>query len=422
MLITKTISLNILPLTDTKEDSLTLLEQKWLDGSNHCFETLRYWDVVAPDTPLIRYNLHNFEYKHVKKFTGLQSQMVEDLFKNVFTIWKNDESDNINNASISYNIYRSGDLKYTKRNNPIAIVRTLDKRIGLPISKDGAWHRFKRFVKDGWKFTAFNLKRYRDGWKVLVSIKKDFAIKEGYDAVIGIDRGSRTLVALSVVNRNGKIIRQLYFGRDVWNRQRDISIRRSKLHEFADKRNSKARKKLREIRHDETNFVKTRCYEIAHQAVDLAKKYNAYIAIEDLKDLCKSRLYRKANRKVKRMPYHKFGVALQQIAGQNNIVVVAVPAAYTSQICSRCGSIHKTKSVLFKCHSCGYVANRDRNASVNIAFVAGLFSISIVKNPQINKRYAPVNGHAWEHDGVLSCLQHDTQSPDFKPPVSTGGS
>lgn len=422
MLITKTISLNVLSLTDTKEESLTLLEQKWLDGSNHCFETLRYWDVVAPDTPMTRYNLHNFEYKHIKKFTGLQSQLVIDLFKNVFTIWKNDRSDNINNASISYNIYRSGDLKYTKRDNPIAVVRTLDKRIGLPISQDGAWHRFKQFAKDGWKYTAFQLKRYRNGWKILISIKKDFAIKEGYDAVIGIDRGSRTLVALSVINREGKILKQLYIGRDIWNRQRNMSIRRSKLTKFADNSSYKAKRKLKKMRHDETNFVKTRCYEIAHQIVDFAKKYNAYIAIEDLKGLHNSRLNRKANRKVKRMPYYKFGVALQQVAGQNSVAVVAVPAAYTSQICSRCGDIHKTTDIVFKCHSCGYIANRDRNASVNIAFVAGLFSISIVKNSQISKRYASVNRHAWKDDGVLSCSQHDIHSPDFKPPVLTGGS
>ena len=415
MQIMKTISLNILPLTDAKKTSLAELEQKWLEGSNHCFETLRYWDAVAPDTPQTRYNLQSLEYHHIKKDTGLQSQMVVDLFKNVFAVWHESRADYIKSPCISYNIPRSGDFKYTKRKNPIAIVRTLDKRIGLPIAQDGAWYRFKHFLKDGWGSTAFQLKRYDSGWKILVSIKKKFVIKKGYDAVIGIDRGSRTLVALSVVNRNGKILKQLYLGRDIWNRQRDMSVRRGELQKLAKKGDAKARKKLKKMKHDETNFVKTRCYEIAHEVANLAKKHNAYIAIEDLKGLCKSRLHRKANRKVKRMPYYKFGVALQQIAGQNNTAVVAIPPAYTSQICSRCGSLHKTTSVVFKCPDCGYIANRDRNASVNIAFVAGIFYICIINNPQISKRYAPVNGHVWKHDGVLGCLQHDTQSPDFKP-------
>ena len=412
---TKTISLNVLSLTDAKERSLAELEQKWLDGSNHCFETLRYWDVVAPDTLVTRYNLQKLEYKHIKDMTGLQSQIVIDLFKNVFAVWHESRADCIKASCISYNIPRSGNLKYTKRKNPIAIVRTLDKRIGLPITQDGAWHRFKQFLKEGWTFTAFQLKRYGLNWKILVSIKKKFIVKEGYDVVIGIDRGSRTLVALSIVNKNGEILKQLYLGRDIWNRQRDISVRRSVLQKLAKEGDSKAGKKLGKMKGDEANFVKTRCFEIAHEVVNLANKYNAYIAIEDLKGLCKSRLHRKANRKVKRMPYYKFEVALRQVAGQNSIAVVAVPSAYTSQICSRCGCRHKTASVVFKCPDCGYTANRDRNASVNIAFVAGSFFISIIKHPQISKRYAFVNRHAWKNDGVLGCLQHHTQTPDFKP-------
>ena len=422
MLITKTVTLNILQLTDTKKKMLMNLEQKWLEGSNHCFETLRYWDAIAPDMPLTRYNLQHFEYKHIKKFTGLQSQLVVDLFKDVFAIWKNNKAGNINNASISYNIPRSGNLKYTERGNPIAIVRTLDKRIGLPISQDGTWYRFKQFVKDGWKFTAFNLKRYGDCWKVLISIKKVFTIRKRYDTVIGIDIGSRTLVALSIINKEGKILKQLYFGRDIWNRQRDISIRRSKLNSLADKGDRKAKRKLEKMSKDESNFVKTRCYEIAHQVINLTKKYNAYIAIEDLKGLSSSRLNRKANRKVKRMPYYRFGVALQQIARQNNTAVISINPAYTSQICSRCGNIYKTNNVLYKCPCCGFTCNRDRNASVNIALVAGLFSISIVKNPQTSKRYASVNRHAWKYDGVLGCLQHNTHSPNFKPTTLVVGS
>lgn len=422
MQITKTISLNVLTLTDAKKTSLAELEQAWLEGSNHCFETLRYWDAVAPDTPQTRYNLQNLEYHHVKTFTGLQSQLVIDLFKNVFAVWHESHANYIEKPCIPYNIPRSGNLSYTKRKNPVAIVRMLDRRIGLPIAQDGSWYRFKQFVKDGWNFTAFQLKRYSSGWKILVSIKKKFTIKKGYDAVIGIDRGSRTLVALSVINREGRILKQLYLGRDIWNKQRNVSIRRSKLKTFADKGDCNAKRKLRKMQHDEANFVKTRCYEIAHDVVNLAKEYNAYIAIEDLKGLYKSRLHRKANRRVKRMPYYKFGVALQQVAGQKSTVVVSVLAAYTSQICSRCGCLHKTASVVFKCIGCGYIANRDRNASVNIAFVAGIFYICIINNPQISKRYASVNRHAWKDDGVLGCLQHDTQSPDFKPTTLVVGS
>jgi len=422
MQIIKTIVLNLLPLTHSKTESLEELEQKWLEGSNHCFETLRYWDVVAPDIPLTRYNLHALEYRHVKKMTGLQSQLVVDLFKNVFAIWHEYHVNAIGNASISFNIPRSGDIVSSRNKNPLMIVRALKRRLGLPIAQDGAWHRFKQFLREGWKFTAFQLKRYGSIWRILVSIKKEFSIRKDYTAIIGIDRGSRTLVALSIVDGKGKILKQLYFGRDIWDRQRDISLRRSKLFSFADKGDTKARRKLRTLYRKESQFVKTRCYQIAHQVLDLAEQYNACIALEDLRGLKNSRLNRRGNRKVKRMPYHQFEVALRQVAGQYNTAVISVNPAYTSQICSRCGAAHKTTAVVFKCSTCGYIANRDRNASVNIAFVAGISSLCINNTPQISKRYASVNRHAWKDDGVLSCLQHDSQSPDFKPTTLVVGS
>ena len=159
----------------------------------------------------------------------------------------------------------------------------------------------------------------------------------------------------------------------------------------------------------ESNFVKTRCYEVANEIVRLAKKYNAFIAIEDLNGLKESRLHRKANRRVKRMPYYQFRVALEQVAGENNTAIVTVNPRHTSQRCSRCGKIHKTSNVVFKCPSCGFECNRDRNASVNIAYVAGrfFFGKSITTQPQFSIGDAPVNGHIWKDEvGLSSCLQH----------------
>jgi len=397
---------------------LSELEKQWLNVCNHLFETLRHWDIF--DRPLTRYNLHKIEYKHIKDFSGLQSQMVIDVIKDSFAVFSNNGG-NIKIPSISYNIPRSGSFKSTKKSNPVVAVASLDKRIGLPISQDGAWNRFKDFLRNGWKTTSFRLKRNGNRWQLLMSIFKDFKVNKRYDAVVGVDVGSRTLAAISILNREGKILRQLYFGRDIWEKQRNISIRRSKLNSLADKGNYKARRKLSKLMSYESNFVKTRCYEVANRIIDLAKEYNAFIAIEDLKGLKNSRLHRKANRRVKRMPFYLFRVALEQVAGQNSTAVVTIDPAYTSQRCNRCGEFHETTSVLFKCPSCGFVCNRDRNASVNIAFVAGGLFKTMHTKTQINKRYVPVNGHVWQDDGCLiTCSQH-FQTPDCKPPISTSG-
>jgi putative transposase len=56
------------------------------------------------------------------------------------------------------------------------------------------------------------------------------------------------------------------------------------------------------------------------------------------------------------------------------VEVVAVPPAYTSQRCSACGHTAKENresQAVFRCRSCGYAANADVNAAVNIQ-AAGL--------------------------------------------------
>ena len=55
-------------------------------------------------------------------------------------------------------------------------------------------------------------------------------------------------------------------------------------------------------------------------------------------------------------------------AGLHGIVLVAVPAAYTSQKCSGCGAMVK-KSLSVRthcCHTCGLMIDRDINAAINI--------------------------------------------------------
>jgi len=427
--IIKSVKLNILPLTSKKEQMLSELEKKWCDGINHLFETLDTWDVF--NLPFTRYNLQNLEYNHIRKRFNMHSQHAVDMMKDAFTVWQNNGRNGINDAPVSFNIPRSGSFKETKHGNPVVSVSTLNGRTGLPVAQDGAWNRFQSFLKNGWNTTMFRIKRNGNNWQVLVSIFKNFSIKGDYDTVIGIDTGSRTLATISIINRERKTLKQIYMGRDIWNKQRDFSIRRSKLQRIRDTAKGdnrfKAIRKLNRLKGYESCFVKTRIYEIANRIIDLAREYNGFIAIEDLKGLKESKMHRKSNRRVKRMPFYKFRVALEQIAGQNNTLVVAINPRHTSQRCSRCGIIRKTNNVVFSCPSCGFECNRDRNASVNIAHVAGneFFKnkrLISVQKPQISMGDAPVNGHGWKNEKVLSpCLQH-AQSSDFKPMALAIGS
>ena len=54
-------------------------------------------------------------------------------------------------------------------------------------------------------------------------------------------------------------------------------------------------------------------------------------------------------------------------ANGGNLVIV--PAAYTSQACHECGHVaseNRDSQAVFRCVECGYQANADTNAAMNI--------------------------------------------------------
>ena len=263
----------------------------------------------------------------------------------------------------------------------------------MPIKQDGAYKRFVEHLEDGWICTQFRLHKEDGHYVVIANLRKKFKVKRYYRAVVGVDVNSGSF-ALTVLGGDGGVRKQLYLGRDIWHEQWKFMKRRSKLRSYADKGSGRARRALRRMKHDERTFVNTRIWQVAHEIVETAMKYDAVIAIEKLKNLRKKsgkeRKPKRANRKIHRIPFHKFKQAIQSVAWQHGIDVVEVPATKTSQRCPKCGYTSKKNWVffngkrrLFKCR-CGYEANVDRTASRNIATLAlerGFVAISATLAP-----------------------------------------
>jgi putative transposase len=352
MEVVKSVTLNLLELTRVKQE----LEHRYREALSF---------VVAKGIKARRTKLQSMFYEDVRGF-GLHSQFANDLFKDAVAILNN--GGQVKKVTIPYNIPRSGKFATTKNGNPVVSIATLDGRIAIPIAMDGAYQRYGELLEQGYNTTFFRLNHSR----IHVTLKKEFEIRQDYDAVLGVDVGVKRLAAVSIINRDGRILKQLYLGQDVGDKQRDIDLRRSKLKSHADRGSRYARQALRELRKYENNYTTTRCWQVAHEIADLAERYNAFIAIEDLSNLKNAKGNRKGNRKAKRMPYHKFRVALESVAGQNNRLVVAVYPRGTSHICSRCGANGIRNGAIFKCPNCGNIVNADRNASVNVAIRAGI--------------------------------------------------
>ena len=409
----RTVVLNALPLTGAKEERLNNLLDNCIHGTEYLLAALSYMKLYGEKWS--RYKLQDKTYEYLRKTFCIPAQITVDLIKDVFAM---NNSFGFSQYSISYNNPRSGRLSETKKGNPVmSIAIVTKKRIGIPIAQDGSWHRFNELVKSGYSWTAFKITKRETGWKLLISMKKEFAIIKN-QSIIGIDVGSRILAAITLVTDNG-IEKQLYFGRDIYNKQRDISIRRSKLQQNRDigMDKEKARQKLKALKYKERNYVKTRCYQIAHEIVEIAKTHKSVIAIENLKGLKNARGHRKSNRRTKRMPYHIFRAALGSVATRAGIEMMSVSPRYTSQWCPKCGKIgkRKHKGKTFVC-DCGREVNADRNASLNIALrAAEIIRNHNVLSSQSSQGSVPVNVRNWQDEGKGVMSWHGYFPPDCKP-------
>jgi len=299
----------------------------------------------------------------------------------------------------------------TKRGNPVLSLRLNYKRIGLPISQDGAYMRLQQHLKDGWNVTSIIMKR---NLRFLAVLSKAMPKPTKRPNWMGVDINS-SKIAVSVIGE-GKVLKQTYYGKDVSTRQFRFEERRAKLQSHRDKGSrGKAGLKLKRLSGRQRNYVRTRMWQIANEIVELAKHFKANIAIERLRQIrkLKGEWSKKSTRKVNRIPYGFFRHALKHVAEREGILVKEIEPNYTSQTCPRCGHIGKENwrgYVYFKCVRCGYEADRDRVASLNLAQRAThVADPAKGQNPLGN---APVSGHALKDEG---CGRWHQTTSSFKP-------
>jgi IS605 OrfB family transposase len=94
-----------------------------------------------------------------------------------------------------------------------------------------------------------------------------------------------------------------------------------------------------------------------------------HIVIEDLKNVkYRSKYSKSSNNKLQRWTYPKVINKLERLCEENGILLTKINPAYTSQICSKCGTLDKNsrKGELFKCNFCNIEIDADLNASINI--------------------------------------------------------
>jgi IS605 OrfB family transposase len=366
--------------------------------------------------------LHHLTYSNIRKTSFLPSDIIQEARKDVWKVRKhiiNKNSFKFNSFSIRLNKRWFRYIK-SKRGNPcFKITYSPNKTFTIPIRTDKQLQRFNSFLCNGWFFD--NISLLKDG-RISVVLEKEFHKPEiNHNYVVGIDIGSSTLASATVFNvKTSKIVKQMYFGRDIAIKQNKYCKRRDYLKSLADKGLHRAKKSLRRLKHKQSNFVKTRSGQIAKEIVNLAKFYNAYISIEKLKSLKgrRGQFNKKANRKINEIPYGKFKEFLKSNCEMLGIPIHEVDAYHTSKWCPRCGALnngHQSGNyALYKC-KCGLIVNSDRKASLAIAVKSVLertktHSLTNLSSIQISNTRVVVN-QLLRFDDVVNkiAVQHDYQ-------------
>ena len=397
----KCIPLNVVPLTLAKQTKLQAT-----------YDTIKN---IAQASFLTEANSHSEAfhklYHGFRKQYGISGQLILSGIRYGY-IAKNN-SDQIKEILVHFD-QNASSFRETQRGNPVVTVRTNDERIGLPIRQDGAYHRMLAHMADGWAVGSVLMKRDKS---FLVCLKKDLPDPPVRPNVLGVDVNAGS-VAISILTPQRRILRQLYLAEDIEHAQIRFTKRRAKLRSYRDdKRNpnynhSKAAMKLKKLGKRQHDYVQTNMWLLAKQLCQIARDYDANIAIEHLRHLRKKKgqTNKKTRKRINRIPYGLLRLTLKHKGPQMGVRVVEVPPAYTSQTCSRCGYRAKAnrKRRLFLCQRCGFTSNADRNASVNIGLRAIRGPVAVPQllwaKDQISQVGASFNrlvrqdeAHSWSH-------------------------
>jgi IS605 OrfB family transposase len=250
-------------------------------------------------------------------------------------------------------------------------LRANNRRIGLPLSVDGTYERLQAHLSEGWNLTSIIMKRSMRFLIVLSRIMPEPPMRRNW---VGVDVNSPR-IATSAVGPDG-VLKQTYYGKEVSTKQFMFEKRRAALQQYRDTTSrSRAGLKLKRLARRQRNYVRTSIWALANQIVQQAQLLDANMAIEKLRHLKKRRgeWTTRSRRKVNRIPYGFLRHTLRHVAERQGVPLFEVDPRYTSQTCPICGYTGKANWIgysYFKCRACGYEANRDRVASLNIALGA----------------------------------------------------
>lgn len=353
-------------------------------------------------------DLHRATYSTSKENTPFGSQVICDIERNIVR----SKGTNVKQITVKFNVPRNCKVFETKANFFVELGMYPRKRLAVPIKKNRNSQRYFSLVENGWQCKTYGVTG--NGQLVAYLSKEETELPERKN-VLGIDINSKCF-AVSVLSPKGKVLKQAYFGKDIWVKRKKIFERKELLQSLADKGSHRAGQKLELAKTREHNFVANRLGEVVRDITKMALEFDADIAIENLKRF--SPKGKRFNKEVMRIPFYSFKQLLEARCFDKHITLKVVDAYHTSKWCSHCGAVgkgHSSNYSLFKC-KCGQIVNSDRKASLAVAVKSLLVRKKHCSDRtnffQFTNRQVPVNGLLRSNDGFeTNNAVHNLSSP-----------
>jgi IS605 OrfB family transposase len=306
-------------------------------------------------------------YADIRRESHLPSQVLLNLIRSSFHLkQKPTDKRNAERITLDYNIPRACKM-FTLDNGKLCFAITLRPRhrIVIPIEMNGSVKRFQKHIDNGWKIKQIGLTQNND---IIATISKKKTSKN-YKNILGIDTNSNN-VSVTALAPQGRVLKQLYLGKNLYNRKAKILRRKAKLQSYADKGSSKAKEKLRRLRRKVRNINKNAVGEIAKEIHKIAERYQAKIVFERLHKF-EANKDKAFNRKVTLIPFKMLAMNTAMRSVDTGVPMSYVESYHTSKWCSGCGSVnppHDSRNyAIYRCGNCGLIVNSDRKASLAVA-------------------------------------------------------
>jgi IS605 OrfB family transposase len=252
-------------------------------------------------------------------------------------------------------------------------VRRLNRKTAEVRIPKAGWVRFRlsRPAPEGVKSFRVTMD-YSGRWHIAFAAIPDPIPAPGNGEVVGVDRG----VAVSAALSTGEMLTvpRLSPGRQVRLKRLQRKLARAKK---GSNRRAGVKRSIAKLKARETDACKDWCEKVS---TDLARRFDV-IRVEDLKVRNMTRSARGTTEAPGKNVRQKAGLNREIAAsGWGQMVrrleqkapgrVEKVNPAYTSQRCSACGHVDaksRESQARFVCTACGFAANADVNAAINIA-------------------------------------------------------